>query len=300
MTNSNLFSTGVIGGAGHFGSASIASIITLRWSLFAGDFLGARASSPPMWARRPRSQSPASSFAARRHDNLLQESASHPVTPTVRALPRLQCLLIVLFTTTAMTTNAGPPQPSPYAFYERYIAIDDACAWPILHVLPNGELSALIWPLNVHGKVEGAAEAWISRDHGVKWRKAGIPVMNAPGTSRMNVAAGVVDGALIALVGGFGHSRPIYEENARFWPVERMKSITAASIPIPATASRSTDSGVTWSVLADLAHTARPSGRGFLIPYGRVGSTAGGSIGVMLRIEDTRDSISSCAAINGQ
>jgi len=177
---------------------------------------------------------------------------------------------------------AAPPQPSPFSFYERYIGIDGACAWPSLHRLPNGDLSVLVWPLDVHGVVEGSVETWISRDDGLTWQKAGIPVVNETGVSRMNVAAGVIDGNLVALVGGFGHARPPYEANARFWSSDKLNIHRNNNRAIPAVSAISRDSGVTWTQHGELSQTARASGRGYMLPYGRIVELSNGEIGAML------------------
>jgi len=194
-------------------------------------------------------------------------SAIHPI------LLRLAAALAL-----ASSTLAGPPQPSPFAFYERSIAIDGACAWPSVHVLPDGRLVALIWPLDVHGKVEGAVEAWVSTDHGVKWRRGSVPVPAAPGTNRFNVAGGVIDGRLLALVGGFGPNRPPYAPDARFWNREQ----PLASPALPPVAVRAADPTGPWERLGELTHTARTGAKGYKIPYGRMEELPDGSIGAML------------------
>ena len=40
---------------------------------------------------------------------------------------------------------------------ERFIAIDDVCAWPNLTVLPDGTLAVAIYKQSVHGKWQGDA-----------------------------------------------------------------------------------------------------------------------------------------------
>lgn len=175
---------------------------------------------------------------------------------------------------------AGPPQPSPFSFYERFIAIDDVCAWPNINALPNGDMAVLIWPRNVHGIVEGAVECWVSRDHGRKWSKAAVPVPNEPGTRRMNVAAGVVDGVLVALVGGFGNSSP-FEEDARFWSKEKIASMRGGRVGLPIIPALSRDSGMTWERQPAADLPPRPVAGGGTVPYGRIGKLPDGSWGAM-------------------
>jgi hypothetical protein len=196
-----------------------------------------------------------------------------------RLLPHTLLTLLAVFA--PPVARGAPPEPSPYAFYERFIAIDAACAWPSLHALPNGDLVVLIWPQDSHGKTSGAVESWISRDHGVKWRRAGVPVPIEPGLIRVNVGAGVVAGSLIAMVGGFTN-RPPYEEGARFWSKERTAEITRNSTSLEVGVAVSRDSGVTWSQYPDPGFGRGPvTGRHF-IPYGRVGELTDRMIGVML------------------
>jgi hypothetical protein len=197
-------------------------------------------------------------------------------------LARLLGLFSFIYLCSPSIVFSTPPAPSPYSFYERYIGIDGACAWPSLHLLPNGDLSVLVWPLDVHGVVEGSVETWISRDHGLTWQKAGIPVLNKTGVGRMNVAAGVIDGNLVALVGGFGYGRPPYEKNARFWGSETLNFHRSNYRAIPAVPAISRDSGVTWTQHGELSQTARASGRGYMLPYGRILELDNGDIGAML------------------
>ena len=121
---------------------------------------------------------------------------------------RLLSCVLALVSLALAAARGNPPAPSPYAFYERFVAIDAVCAWPSLHALPNGELAVLIWPYDSHGRSSGAVESWLSTDHGVKWRRAGVPVPVSGGDARVNVAAGVVDGNLVAIVGGFNNRPP--------------------------------------------------------------------------------------------
>ncbi len=204
-------------------------------------------------------------------------SAFHRVRPLVR-------VIALAFTAGALglaAARGNPPAPSPYAFYERFVAIDAVCAWPSLHALPNGELAVLIWPYESHGRSAGAVESWLSTDHGVKWRKAGVPVPVTGGDARINPAAGVVDGNLVAIVGGF-NNRPPYEEGLRFWPSEKVAELLKDSVSLLPASSISRDSGRTWE-----PHFATGFGRGpyseyHLIPYGRIAKLPDGAMGAML------------------
>ena len=87
---------------------------------------------------------------------------------------------------------------------ERYVAIDNVCAWPNLTLMPNGTIIATIWGMPVHISWEGTTECWASEDSGLTWHKRGIPALNAPGGNRSNCGVGLAhDGALIVAVSGY-------------------------------------------------------------------------------------------------
>lgn len=95
---------------------------------------------------------------------------------------------------------------------ERYIAIDNVCAWPNLTQLPEGTIIATIFNQPTHGGWEGDVECWASEDEGRTWTLRGIPAPHEPGTNRMNVAAGLAhDGSLIVLASGWSRRLPAGE-----------------------------------------------------------------------------------------
>ena len=71
---------------------------------------------------------------------------------------------------------------------ERYIAIDNVCAWPNLTVLPDGTLTVTIYNRPVHGRWYGDVEVWASTDEGRQWQKRGSAAPGEPPGNRMNVA----------------------------------------------------------------------------------------------------------------
>ncbi|MBI5775596.1 MAG: exo-alpha-sialidase [Verrucomicrobia bacterium] len=86
---------------------------------------------------------------------------------------------------------------------QRYIAVDNVCAWPNLTVLPDGSINTTIFGKPSHGQVAGAAECWNS-PNGEFWTKRGVPAPNDPHTTRMNVAAGLAkNGDLLVLCSGW-------------------------------------------------------------------------------------------------
>ncbi len=169
---------------------------------------------------------------------------------------------------------------------ERYIAIDDACAWPNLTVLPDGDIAALIWPEPNHGRTEGAVECWGSSDGGRKWERRGVPVPYEPGFNRMNHSAGLAkDGALVAIVSGWDKRVPRGTDSN---PVK----IANTPPPVPA---RSIDGGKTWTSgepplpsATESAHYGNgqldKAGRAhpIMIPFGDIWPLADGTLGSMI------------------
>ncbi len=54
----------------------------------------------------------------------------------------------------------------PGLIVERYIAIDNVCAWPNLTAMPDGTLAVAIYNQPVHGHWHGDVEVWASTDDG--------------------------------------------------------------------------------------------------------------------------------------
>ena len=52
---------------------------------------------------------------------------------------------------------------------ERYIVIDDYCAWPNLTLLDEDVTVAIVFNKPSHGLQEGDVECWASTDGGRKW-----------------------------------------------------------------------------------------------------------------------------------
>jgi photosystem II stability/assembly factor-like uncharacterized protein len=180
---------------------------------------------------------------------------------------------------------ASPSALGSLPVYERYVAIDGACAWPRLTLLPTGEISALIWPYPNHGFVQGAAEVWNSADAGRTWQRVGVPVPNDPGFNRMNSAAGLADdGTYVVLMSGW--PRPylppwtgtLDDESKlgeKFKDARVLQSVPAVSH----------DGGHTWVRYPALTEPLEPSGNA-LVPHGRIGSLPGGELGVMMYYSD--------------
>jgi len=148
---------------------------------------------------------------------------------------------------------------------ERYVAVDNVCAWPNLTLLPNGDLAAAIFNHPSHGLAEGDVEIWASADGGKLWELRGTATTHDPGTNRMNVAAGRAhNGDLIVLASGWGG------------PGFRGKIL-------PVMVSRSADGGRTWERSLDV-HL--PEGVSYLIPFGDIVRMEGRNLAAPFYIED--------------
>jgi hypothetical protein len=138
---------------------------------------------------------------------------------------------------------------------ERYVAIDNVCAWPKVVALADGSLAAAIYNQPVHGQRPGDVECWVSAD-GRFWRKAGTAAPHEPGTGRLNHAIGVArNGDLIAMAGGW-----VLNEEAKDGMRVKRKLL-------PPWVSRSADGGRTWTV--DKRFPDGPDGYAF-VPFGNI------------------------------
>jgi hypothetical protein len=151
---------------------------------------------------------------------------------------------------------------------ERFVAIDNVCAWPNLTRMPDGAIVAAIFNQPTHGGWEGDVECWASKDGGRIWQLRGVPAPHEPGTNRMNVAAGCArDGSLLVLASGWSCRNPA----------------GAYSSPhdgevLPIWTCRSNDGGATWT-RSDGPSSPDSSSKG-LIPFGDVAKLADGTLGV--------------------
>ncbi len=159
---------------------------------------------------------------------------------------------------------------------ERYVAIDNVCAWPNLTRLPDGSIIATIFNQPTHGGWEGDVECWASEDEGRTWRLRGVPAPHEPGTNRMNVAAGCApDGTMIVLASGWSrrnepgnYSSPHQGEVLAMW------------------VCRSTDGGRTWTRSETLSP---PATSDHVIPFGDMVAMPDGALGVCIYSWDPPD-----------
>lgn len=140
---------------------------------------------------------------------------------------------------------------------ERFIAVDNVCAWPNLTLMPDGSIVATIFNQPCHGHWEGDVECWASTDGGHLWELRGVPAPHEPGTNRMNVSAGLAhDGSLVVIASGWSHKAPQHEQT----PPGKSQVLTPW-------VCRSADGGRTWQ------HTegvAMPEDTPPVIPFGDI------------------------------
>lgn len=151
---------------------------------------------------------------------------------------------------------------------ERFMAIDNRCAWPNLTVLNDGTIIATIFNQPSHARREGDVETWASTD-GRFWEKRGVPAVHDADANRMNVAAGLAsNGDLVVIASGWS-LKPANADGTR--------DIIAVLRPW---VSRSTDGGRTWTVGKEAFPLAEPSMSEF-IPFGDILKGADGSLRVL-------------------
>ncbi len=155
---------------------------------------------------------------------------------------------------------------------ERYIAIDNVCAWPNLTKMPDGGIIATIFNQPCHGDWEGDVECWASEDDGRLWNLRGTPAPHEPGTNRINVAAGLAaNGDLVVIASGFPH-RPRQGE------VKAGHGVDA--YPLLPWVCRSSDGGRTWTRAETLAPPENKSVR--VIPFGDIVQLKDGTLGACI------------------
>ena len=151
---------------------------------------------------------------------------------------------------------------------ERFIAIDNVCAWPNLTLMPDNRIVATIFNQPCHGRWEGDVECWVSSDEGRQWQLLGVPAPHEPGTNRMNVAAGLAhDGTLIVLASGWDDKAPRGEEE----PPAGFSTVLAPWV------CRATADGRSWERTENVA---MPEGIPPLIPFGDIVRSPEGTLGV--------------------
>ena len=154
---------------------------------------------------------------------------------------------------------------------ERYIAVDNVCAWPNLTRMPDGEIIAVGFNQPCHASWEGDVECWASGDDGRMWERRGVPCVHDPGCNRMNHAAGLAhSGDLIVVASGWDGRIAPYSGPAWFPPGDT--DILAPMV------SRSSDNGRTWK--SALEAVQMPDGIHHPIPFGEIIRFPDGDLGM--------------------
>ena len=111
---------------------------------------------------------------------------------------------------------------------ERYLAIDNVCAYASLTLAGDGTLLASIRNRPVHSGPDVDIECWASQDGGKFWKLRGIAAPHAQGTSQEQSAIGIAhDGSIVVIA-----RTDKYEGRVRR--------------PLPLRVCRSHDGGRTW------------------------------------------------------
>jgi hypothetical protein len=188
--------------------------------------------------------------------------------PTVSLFIFFLCVPLLLG---SMYKSGGPEVTSEDStgkikVQQRFIAIDNVCAWPNLTVLEDGTIIATIFNQPSHARKEGDVECWASTD-GKTWQKRGIPAKHEPSANRMNVAAGLAqNGDLLVLASG--------------WSLKISDSTTSLGQVLPPLVSRSSDGGTHWLAEQQAFPVAEADMTEF-IPFGDILPGEDGSLRAM-------------------
>lgn len=153
---------------------------------------------------------------------------------------------------------------------ERYVAIDNVCAWPNLTLMPNGDIVATIFNKPYHGLWAGDVECWASSDGGRFWSRRGVPAPHEPQTNRMNVAAGLAsNGDLLVISSGWSkrEEHPPKERKDFEWGMQFRDADTL--VPW---VCRSKDGGRTWERAETVScePSGKPAGVPTPVPFGDI------------------------------
>ena len=152
----------------------------------------------------------------------------------------------------------------------RFISIDNVCAWPNLTTLPDGTRMATIFNHPSHARMEGEVACYASTDDGKFWKIQGKPTPNDPRTNRMNVAAGASKaGDMLVIASGWSLT-----------PVENSTDQMDLVAVLRPWVSRSKDQGSTWT-LNKVGFPEAQAGMTNFIPFGDVLPAMDGTLRVL-------------------
>lgn len=151
---------------------------------------------------------------------------------------------------------------------ERYVAIDNVCAWPNLTRMTDGRMVATIFNQPTHGGWEGDVECWVAENDGRFWKLLGVAAPHEPGENRMNVAAGLArDGSLVVLASGWSKRNP----------VGQYSSAHDGEV-LPMWVCRSDEGGESWTHSESISSPEDSAEA--IIPFGDIVPLADGNLGV--------------------
>lgn len=153
---------------------------------------------------------------------------------------RASCFLAVA-ASVAIACLPCPSRADEPSKVERIVAVPDACTWPNLQLLANGDIVAFVFNQPCHGAWEGDIDCWASSDGGRKWTKRGVVAPHEPGTNRMNIAAGIArNGDLVVLASGYAERPKPYASGSPY-------ATKPFPLPLANWVCRSSDGGKTWT-----------------------------------------------------
>lgn len=162
---------------------------------------------------------------------------------------------------------------------EKYIAIDNVCAWPNIKKFSNGELVAIVFNQPCHLRWEGTLDCWASSDNGRMWSFRSNPVINESGTNRGNIAVGVNSSdEIIVLCSGWDNVLPKPEKQIKCESNDdNIRYSLKDSMPLWPVCSISKDHGKSWSTCDIVVEGAKDDS--LWIPYGDIITLDNGALG---------------------
>lgn len=138
------------------------------------------------------------------------------------------------------------------------VIASNACGWPNLTKLSNGDLLCVYFNAPSHGQIAGDLVCSLKKHSSLRWKKLSIVSRRPPSGNRMHLAVGAANnGDLLCFSSGF-----ILKEK---------KFVGFSGLRL----SRSTDGGLTWK---EDKKPSIPKKLRECIPYGRIISTSDGSL----------------------
>lgn len=168
---------------------------------------------------------------------------------------------------------AWAAEPAAPPAVERYVAVDNVCAWPNLTQLHDGTIIATIFNNPSHGRAEGDVDCWATSD-GRFWTKRGTAAPHENSANRMNVAAGRANnGDLLVLSSGWSLKK---DDQGRVMALVEVLSPWIC---------RSADGGRIWRV-DKRSFPKAPLGQTQYIPFGDILPGADGALRVACYARD--------------